>query len=162
MSNVIPLPHVRPRPCVVFVDDDAGNRQAFRAAFRDQMEVHTVGTAAELWQVMDQYPVDVVITDQRMPGVRGSDLLAQVRERHPMVRRMLMTGYADLEAIVEAVNNGGVTRYFAKPWVHEQVVRAVDQAYAERQEELEHASYIRKLEDTNRQLEFALRQRLLS
>ncbi|MDX9750714.1 MAG: response regulator [Flavobacteriales bacterium] len=162
MSHVIPLTHARQRPCVVFVDDDAGNRQAFRSAFREAMEVFTAGSAAELWRLLELYAVDVVIADQRMPSLRGSDLLAQVKERHPHVRRMLMTGYADLDAIIEAVNNGGVSGYFAKPWVHDQVVRAVDQAYTERRAEQDHVSYIRKLEDANRQLEFALRQRLLS
>jgi response regulator RpfG family c-di-GMP phosphodiesterase len=67
-----------------------------------------------------------------------------------------------LEAIIEAVNNGGVTKYFAKPWVHEQIVQAVDQAFAEHQAEAERAEYLRKLEQSNSQLEFALRQRLLS
>lgn len=162
MPNVIPLPHVRPRPCVVFMDDDAGNRQAFRSAFREVMEVYTAATAAELWRLLELYPVHVVIADQRMPSLRGSEILAQVKDRFPHVRRMLMTGYADLDAIIEAVNNGGVSRYFAKPWVHAQVVQAVDQAYTDWRSEQDHVTYIRKLEDANRQLEFALRQRLLS
>ena len=69
---------------------------------------------------------------------------------------------SDLEAIIEAVNNGGVSKYFSKPWVNDQVVQAVKQAHGEVLAEAERAAYIRKLEEVNRQLEFALRQRLLS
>ena len=75
---------------------------------------------------------------------------------------MLVTGYTDMEAMIDAVNRGGVSKYIAKPGVNEQLVQAVEQAYAEFKVEEEKASYTRRLEDANRQLEFVLRQRLLS
>jgi DNA-binding NtrC family response regulator len=162
MSAATPLPFVTPKPSVVFVDDDAGNRQAFKAAFRGSMEVFTAATMEEVWSHLGSRTIHVVIADQRMPGTRGSELLAQVKERFPHVRRMLVTAYADLEAIIEAVNNGGVTKYFAKPWVSEQIVNAVHQAYSEVTSEAEKLDYTKRLEEANRQLEFALRQRLLS
>ena len=162
MNAAIPLHVVGTRPCVVFVDDDAGNRQAFKAAFRHEMNVLTAANIQEVWQHLATEDVHVVIADQRMPGTQGSELLAQVLERCPAVRRMLVTAYADLEAIIEAVNNGGVSKYFSKPWVNEQVVQAVKQAHVEVLAEVERSEYTRKLEETNRQLEFALRQRLLS
>ena len=162
MSAAKPLPVEAPKPVVVYVDDDAGNRQAFKAAFRHAMEVHTAATAAEVMDLLARHTVHVVIADQRMPVIRGSALLAEVRGKYPSVRRMLVTAYADLEAIIEAVNNGGVTKYFAKPWVNDQLVAAVDQAYADIRSEADRAAYTQRLEDANRQLEFALRQRLLS
>lgn len=162
MSAATPLPYLAPKPSVVFVDDDAGNRQAFQAAFRTTMNVFTAADIQEVWALLSAHTVHVVIADQRMPCTKGSELLAQVKERFPNVRRMLVTAYADLEAIIEAVNNGGVTKYFAKPWVHDQIVSAVDQAYAELRAEEDQADRIRRLEEANRQLEFALRQRLLS
>lgn len=162
MSAATPLPFDQPKPSVVFVDDDAGNRQAFKSTFRGSMEVFTAATIEEVWSLLGSRVVHVVIADQRMPGTRGSELLAQVKERFPQVRRMLVTAYADLEAIIEAVNNGGVTKYFAKPWVSEQIVNAVHQAYTEVTSEAEKMDYTKRLEEANRQLEFALRQRLLS
>lgn len=162
MSAVKPLPLAEPRPSVVFVDDDAGNRQAFRSAFRTSMDVHTAAGIDEVWQHLTSKSIHVVIADQRMPGTRGSELLAQVKERFPKVRRMLVTGYADLEAVIEAINSGGVTKYFAKPWVSEQIVSAVQQAHAEVKGEADQLDYTKRLEEANRQLEFALRQRLLS
>ena len=162
MSAVKPLPLALAKPCVVFVDDDAGNRQAFTAAFRHAMTVLTAANIGEVWAHLASENVHVVIADQRMPGVRGSELLTQVRDRYPNVRRMLITAYADLEAVIEAVNNGGVTKYFSKPWVGDMIVQAVSQAHRDIQAEEERLEYLRRLEEANRQLEFALRQRLLS
>jgi DNA-binding NtrC family response regulator len=162
MNTAKILPLEAPRPTVVFVDDDSGNRQVFKAAFRHAMQVHTASSLEEVWALLTTHTVHVVVADQRMPGTKGSELLALVRERFPQVRRMLVTAYADLEAIIEAVNNGGVTKYFAKPWVNEQLVQAVEQAYTEIKAEEDRAAYTQRLEDANRQLEFALRQRLLS
>ena len=150
------------RPTVLFVDDDAGNRQAFHSAFRTSMCVLLAADLHEAWVHLSTNVVHVVIADQRMPRTSGSELLALVKERHPQVRRMLVTAYADLEAIIDAVNNGGVTKYFAKPWVNDLLVKAVEDAYAEVKAEAERTDYTRKLEESNRQLEFALRQRLLS
>ncbi|HRH38247.1 MAG TPA: response regulator, partial [Flavobacteriales bacterium] len=75
---------------------------------------------------------------------------------------MLVTGYADLEAIIDAVNNGGVTKYFSKPWVNDQLVKAVNDAHAEMKAEAEKDNFTERLKQANAQLEFALRQRLLS
>lgn len=149
-------------PVVLFVDDDAGNRQAFQAAFRHHMQVLLASDLHEAWIHLATNKVHVVIADQRMPRTTGSELLTMVKERYPNVRRMLVTAYADLEAIIDAVNNGGVTKYFAKPWVSGQLVKAVQEAYAELKAEAEQAAYTERLVQANKQLEFALRQRLLS
>lgn len=97
-----------------------------------------------------------------MPGLNGSELLTLAKERFPDVCRMLITAYSDLEAVIDAVNNGGVTKYFAKPWVHDRLVKAVQDAFTAICEEQEREAYLKRLEEANRQLEFALRQRLLS
>ncbi|MFN3874442.1 MAG: response regulator [Flavobacteriales bacterium] len=150
------------QPVVLFVDDDAGNRQAFHAAFRHRMHVLLAASAQEALDLLASHKVHVLVADQRMPAASGSELLALVKARHPLVRRMLVTAYSDLEAIIDAVNNGGVSRYFAKPWVNDQLASAVEEAYAEFKREEEREAYTKRLEEANRQLEFALRQRLLS
>lgn len=150
------------QPTVLFVDDDAGNRQAFQATFRHDMRILLAANLREAWGLLASNTVHVVITDQRMPGTTGSELLALIKDRYPKVRRMLVTAYADLEAIIDAVNNGGVMKYFAKPWVNSQLVKAVTQAYAEMRAEEAQAAYTERLIEANKQLEFALRQRLLS
>lgn len=150
------------RPVVLFVDDDAGNRQAFHATFRRSFEVLTASGFEEAWQFLSNRPVDVIITDQRMPGTTGSQLLSLVRERFPQVRRMLVTAYSDIQAVIDAVNLGGVTNYIAKPWDPGRLEALVLAAHAEIKAERQREQFTQQLVEANRQLEFALRQRLLS
>ena len=150
------------RPCVLFVDDDASNRQAFLSSFKREMEVLLAKDMKEVWECLASHHVHVVIADQRMPGTPGSRMLAQVRERYPGIKRMLITGYSDIEAVIEAVNKAGVMHYSAKPWDHAELVEAVRKAYDEFRAEEQRVAYTEQLITVNQQLEFALRQRLLS
>lgn len=150
------------RPCVLFVDDDAGNRQAFLATFRREMDVLLARDMKEVWAHLAASHVHVVIADQRMPGTPGSEMLALVKGRYPGVKRMLITGYADMQAIIEAVNKAGVSHYSAKPWNADELAAAVRQAFDEVKAEEERSAYTERLITANQQLEFALRQRLLS
>jgi DNA-binding NtrC family response regulator len=152
----------QPQPVVLYVDDDAANRQAFSAAFRRHFVVRTASGLEEAWAWLNRGGVDVLITDQRMPGFTGSELLHLVRERYPSVKRMLMTGFADTQAVIDAVNRGGVTHYLSKPWDPSEVITAVGQAHADLRRERDQMAFTQQLVESNRQLEFALRQRLLS
>jgi response regulator RpfG family c-di-GMP phosphodiesterase len=149
-------------PTVLYLDDSAPNRQAFQAAFRREFKVLLATTAEEAMKILAETKVHVLIADQRMPGMSGSEVLRLVREHHPAVRRMLVTAYADLQAIVDALNHGGVCYYIQKPWEEESVRRAVADAFADLQAEEERSAFTARLIESNRQLEFALRQRLLS
>jgi PAS domain S-box-containing protein len=101
---------------VLYVDDEEGNLTAFRATFRREFDVHVARSADEAMAILDREPMHIVVSDQRMPRCTGVEFLALVRERHPHCIRMLLTGYADLEAVVEAVNKGGIYSYCTKPW----------------------------------------------
>lgn len=149
-------------PSVLYLDDSAANRQAFQAAFRKEFKVFLSDSAEEAMKILAGNTVHVLIADQRMPGMPGSEVLRLVRERHPTIRRMLVTAYADLQAIVDALNQGGVCYYIQKPWEEESVRKAVAAAFAEFRAEEERSAFTAKLIESNRQLEFALRQRLLS
>ena len=162
MSAAPQLAYSAARPCVLFVDDDAGNRQAFMTTFRRSVDVLLAKDMKEVWEHLASQHVHVVIADQRMPGTPGSRMLTLIRDRYPLIRRMLITGYTDLEAIIEAINEGGVYRYIAKPWDSDELVRAMRGAFEEVKAEEERAAYTQRLVEANQQLEFALRQRLLS
>lgn len=149
-------------PCVVYLDDEPGNRQAFEAAFRKDFKVLCAATLEEAWSLLKENRVHVLITDQRMPGMKGSELLALVRQRYPQVRRMLVTAYADLQAVVDALNSGGACFYIQKPWELETVRAAVERSFTEIMAEEARVTYTKRLVVSNQQLEFALRQRLLS
>lgn len=149
-------------PCVLYIDDERSNLQAFEAAFRTEFKVLLAHSLNETWDLLLTHDVHVVIADQRMPGVTGSEVLAQIRQRYPQVRRMLITAYADIQAVVDALNNGGACFYIQKPWEVDVVRKAVFNAYAAVLEERKQAAFTAQLVQNNQQLEFALRQRLLS
>lgn len=114
---------------VLFVDDEEGNLKAFRATFRRDWEVFVADSGEAGLKLLEQEAVHVVISDQRMPGMTGDLFLAAVKERYPETMRMLLTGYADLEAVVAAVNQGGIYAYGTKPWDANDLKLRVEQAY---------------------------------
>lgn len=149
-------------PTVLYIDDEAANRQTFKAAFRTTFNVLVAANLSEAWPILQRSEVHVVISDQRMPGVAGCEVLSQIKERYPRVRRMLITAHADLQVLVDALNQAGVCHYIQKPWEAEEVRTAVLAAWAEYKAEHERIAFTEKLLESNRQLEFALRQSLLS
>lgn len=149
-------------PTVLYIDDEAGNRIAFRAAFRGDFNLKMAGSLEEAWPLLEAGGVHVVICDQHMPGILGTEALRHVKERFPQVRRMLITAHADLQALVDALNEAGVCHYIQKPWEEAEVRRAVAMAWASVQADQERSAYTEWLIESNRQLEFALRQSLLA
>lgn len=114
---------------VLFVDDEEGNLKAFRSTFRRDMDVLLAHSGQEALDILERERVHVIISDQRMPGMSGDAFLAIARERHPNTMRMLLTGYADLEAVVAAVNKGGIYAYATKPWDENDLRLRILQAY---------------------------------
>lgn len=148
-------------PCVLYVDADPVHRQAFSVAFRQEFKVLLASTMEEAWVQLEHSNVHVVICDHYLPGSSGSLALGNIRARYPHIRRMLVTAHADMQVILDALNHGGACFYIQEPWEVEEVRRAVRQAFAEIMRESEQAAYTERLVETNRQLEFALRQSLL-
>ncbi len=114
---------------VLFVDDEEGNLKSFKSTFRRDMDVLLANSGAEALELLDREQVHVIISDQRMPGMTGSEFLSIARERHPRTMRMLLTGYADLEAVVAAVNQGGIYAYATKPWDENDLRLRIQQAF---------------------------------
>ena len=114
---------------VIYVDDEEGNLMAFRASFRRDFEIRVASSAAQGLAMLEESPAHVVISDQRMPVMSGSEFLAQVRERHPKAIRIMLTGFSDIEAVIEAVNKGGIHAYITKPWDPVDLKLRIEQAY---------------------------------
>ncbi|TZF82585.1 response regulator [Pedobacter sp. BS3] len=147
---------------VLYVDDEENNLVSFKATFRIKYNVLTAINADEAMKVMETKPVDIIITDQRMPGMTGVEFLEKVLEKFPNPMRILLTGYADMNAVVDAVNKGKIFHYLAKPWNEEELDMTIKRAYEVYQENEKIKDMNEKLSISNNQLEFLLRQRLLS
>ncbi|MBI3621175.1 MAG: response regulator [Nitrospirae bacterium] len=101
---------------ILFVDDEKLACEVFKAQFSDQFTIYTATGGMEALEIVDHQEIAVVISDQRMPEMTGNVLLARVREAKPDTIRMIITAYADIEAAIDAINNGEVYRYVGKPY----------------------------------------------
>ena len=114
-------------PAVLYVDDEPINLRVFEANFKQRFRIVTCGSGAEaLERVRSLGDVAVLVSDQRMPGMTGVELLERARELLPDAQRMVITAYSDMQAVMDAVNRGQVSRYFVKPWVKEDLLAALE------------------------------------
>ncbi|MDE2440437.1 MAG: response regulator [Betaproteobacteria bacterium] len=133
---------ITPPATLLFVDDEPGILSALRRLFRQfGYRILVAESGAQGLVELEKTPVDLVISDMRMPEMDGATFLRQVRERWPEAIRILLTGYADVTSTIAAINEGEIYRYISKPWDDNEIVNVVREAL-ERQ----------KLEAENRRL----------
>jgi len=116
-------------PRILIVDDEEAILETMTYTFMGSYEVITADDPQRALALMDRHaPVAVVITDQRMPGMTGVELLKKIYERHPETVRIMLTGFADSEATIQAINDGHVYAYVHKPWEPDELKQVVKQA----------------------------------
>lgn len=147
---------------ILYVDDEENNLISFKAAFRIKYNVYIAISAEEAMKILEQKPVEVIITDQRMPNITGVEFLEKVIEKSVDPMRILLTGYADMNAVIDAVNKGKIFHYLSKPWNEEELDLTIQRAYEVYKKNQEIKEMNVKLGISNDQLEFLLRQKLLS
>jgi two-component system NtrC family sensor kinase len=102
---------------VLYVDDEEINLFNFRESLCDEFEIFTALSGEEALALLEKEgEMALVVTDQRMPGIKGTDLLGMIREIMPRAERIIITGYTDPQDIIAAINEGHVYRYIVKPW----------------------------------------------
>jgi CheY-like chemotaxis protein len=101
---------------ILYVDDEPGNRLVFEQSFSDRFEIVSVASGEEALQKLATDAFAVVVTDQRMHGMTGNELLERVKQLYPEIIRVVVTAYDDVDPILQAVNRGLVARYVTKPW----------------------------------------------
>ncbi|MBG6234411.1 response regulator RpfG family c-di-GMP phosphodiesterase [Pedobacter sp. CAN_A7] len=147
---------------VLYVDDEVHNLNSFKAGFRRLFNVFTAESAAEGLKVIETEEIHVIITDQRMPVMTGIEFLESIIPKYPDPIRILLTGYADINAVIDAINKGQVYRYIQKPWMDEDLRINIEKAFEIYMLRKENRELTEKLLVANEQLEFLLRQNLLS
>jgi len=117
-------------PAVLYVDDEPINLRVFDANFRDRFKIITCQMPTEALAILANrgHEIGILISDQRMPELTGVELLERANEIAPDVLRMVITAYSDVQAVIDAVNRGRVSRYFVKPWIKEDLLAALEDA----------------------------------
>jgi putative nucleotidyltransferase with HDIG domain len=152
---------------VLFVDDEVNILKAVQRLLRpEEMTVLCASTGEEALEILSKTKTQVVVTDQRMPEMSGVDLLSSVRQRHPDIVRMMLTGYTEMNVAVEAINRGEIYRLITKPWNDDELRATIRQAFeqADLKDEIKRLNHITreqnfKLQDMNRNLEDKVRER---
>jgi response regulator RpfG family c-di-GMP phosphodiesterase len=156
------MPNPSEKITLLYVDDEEHNLQAFKATFRRDFKIHLAISAKEGRDILTKEVVDIIITDQRMPEETGVEFLSSIIPLYPEPMRILLTGYTDIQAVIDAINKGQVYHYLTKPWDEDYLKTVIKNAYEVLSLRKENKRLTDDLIRVNEQLEFLLRQNLLS
>ena len=138
---------------ILCVDDEASILSALKRVFRPLgYVVHTAESGAKGLEILEKEPIDLVLSDMRMPQMDGAQFLEQVFMRWPDTKRILLTGYSDANSTIAAINLGKIWRYVSKPWNDSELIMTVQQALAHRQLMHENARLLELTQSQNTQL----------
>ncbi len=141
---------------ILVVDDEADLVQSLQDLLRLEYRVLGATNGPDALKLLAEHEVHVILTDQRMPGMTGVELLGHVRGQHPDAVRLLFTGYADINAVIEAINRGSVYRYVSKPWDPAEMETIVRQAANQYDLLVERKCLLAELRDKNQELREAI------
>jgi diguanylate cyclase (GGDEF)-like protein len=147
------------RHSVLVVDDEPYILPMLKGLLSSEFEVVTATNADAAQAVLQNRPIDILLTDQRMPKRSGTELLEWTRKHSPHTIRLLMTGYSELDDAVEAINRGHVYHYLLKPWRTQDVLQILRNAADKFSLERKRERYLDELQDLNRELERRVQER---
>jgi signal transduction histidine kinase len=146
---------VSQRHTILVVDDEPDVVQSIQDLLRLDYRVLGATRAADGLRLMEAEEVHIVMTDQRMPEMTGVEFLRRVRGAHPDAIRLLFTGYADIKAVIDAINQGNIYRYISKPWDPDELLAVIRQAQEQYDLLVERKRLLAELQVTNQHLEKA-------
>jgi signal transduction histidine kinase/CheY-like chemotaxis protein len=135
---------------VLYVDDEPENLRIFELGFRRDFQILTASSGDQALELLHEHPIAVVLSDQRMPGMTGVELLARVRRLDTRIMRVLVTAYGDAEILSAAINDGSIFKYVPKPWTPEDMAQAVRRAIEMYALDRERSELLREVTTLNR------------
>ncbi len=131
------------KPNVLYIDDEKPNLTGFKYMFRPYYNIFLANSADEGYEILEKEKMDIIVADQRMPRESGVEFFQRILPLYPDSIRMLLTGYSDIEAVIDAINRGKIFYYFRKPWKEEEVRLVIAKA-------LEFCDLKKKLEESEK------------
>src|SRR6266550_4107204 len=151
IMNLMPTDRRR-RHSILVVDDERDVVQSVKDLLRLDYDVFTATKAADGLKILEERPIDVIMSDQRMPEMTGVQFLQHVKAPHPDATRLLFTGYADIHAVIDAINQGNVYRYITKPWDPDELQTIIREACERHDLIVQRRVLMDQLEKTNAEL----------
>ncbi len=150
------------KPNVLYVDDEDQNLNSFKANFRRDFIIFTANNGPAGLEILEREDIHVIISDQKMPGMSGVEFLREAVKLKPETLRMIVTAYTDINLVISGINDVNIFKFIQKPWNVEYLKTSVLQAYELIRLKRENIALVEELRRVNSQLEFYLRQKLLS
>lgn len=158
-THLTPATETQTRGQLLIVDDEGEILKSLRRQFRRTYDIHLANSGEEGYQIMVETPIQVIISDQRMPGMNGSEFFEKVSEEFPDAIRLLLTGFADINAVIAAINDGHVFRYITKPWDPVELDTTVNQAFERYNLVVQNRRLVKELQESNAFLEQRVQER---
>ncbi len=138
---------------ILFVDDEANILQSLKRLFRrEPYTILTASSGKKGLKILAETPVDLLISDHRMPEMTGVEFMAQVKERLPNIMRIILTGYTNVNSITAAINEGNVYKFILKPWEDDQLKETVREALAVYSLQMKNIALAEKIKEQNKEL----------
>lgn len=146
---------------LLIVDDEIEVTKSLARQFRRQYKVHTATNVTDAIKIMENENIQVVISDQRMPGLTGVDFFHKIKDRYPDALKLILTGYSDIEAVIGAINEGQVFRYITKPWNPVELEITIKEAFEKYELITKNRKLMRNLHEANHNLEEKVKSRTI-
>lgn len=138
---------------LLLVDDEENVLNALqRVLRRDGYSLHIARTVSEAFEILAREPIEVVLSDQRMPEKSGSEFLSEVKDKYPGTVRLMLSGYTEVGSVTEAINRGAIYKFLTKPWDDEQLRANIREAFQRHEMEAQNIRLHRQVEEVNAQL----------
>lgn len=144
---------------LLYVDDEATNLRVFKSNFRKYFNVFTTTDPNEAIDILADNEIQIIVTDQRMPQMTGTELLEKILPDHPDLIKIILTGFTDIEAIKDGINRCGIYKYITKPWNFDEMKGVLDRGLESYQKAVDSEEHVKDLEDTNVELESKVKAR---
>ena len=152
------LPALSRSHTILAVDDEPINLRTLDRLLRRHFRVLTAANGDEALQLLAREDVSLILTDQRMPGMQGTELLRKSRALNPDMVRMVVTATNDSDTFIDAIKNSGAIRVISKPWDPDKVLQAIHEALARYERLLENKEAMRRLKQANEELNKIVRR----
>jgi len=137
---------------ILYIDDEPDNLRTFRAGFRWDYNIFTAQSAFEGFDILAENEIHLIISDQRMSGLSGTEFFKRVKKRFPDSIRIILTGYSEMDIIVRAINECGIYKYITKPWEEADMKQTIEKALEVYQLRKDKETLLKKLETANQKL----------
>lgn len=146
---------------LLIIDDEVEITKALTRQFRKKYNVFSTTNAEDGFSIMEKEKIQVVLSDQRMPGLTGVDFFTRIKDKYPDALKLILTGYTDIEAVIGAINDGQVFRYVTKPWNPNELDSIIREAFEKYELITNNRKLMHSLQESNTTLEAKVKARTL-